>query len=404
MSEYQRYEFMTVDRPLTRAELDAVNHLSSHIEATSTQATIEYNWGDFKHDPIKVLRDYFDGFLYWANWGSPQLAFRFPHGILPSDLLDGYNFGDEVTFTEYEKYDVLALEFGELEAPDTWTNYDLGSLIAIREELMAGDTRALYVVWLASQRCESGDSYRYEEEYDEDDDDDEEEMNRHENNNTKKEDDGEVAIPPVPPAFGSLTAAQQALAELLQVPDELLAAAARHSGKAVASIKDDIDGWIKLLSPEQRDEYLVRLAHNEPGLSYLFIRELRELGQGKTEAKPPTGKQIPYTVLQAEGKELAAQWERERRKQEEAARRKRLQEIHDHQESYWLQAGTAATRKTSSGYDEATKLLVELREAATEFHEVQEFQARFQEWIPEYERSQAFTRRLHEHKFAWNRA
>ncbi len=81
MSEYQRYEFMTIDRPLTRAQLDQVNELSSHIEASSTHALIEYHWGDFKHEPITVLREFFDGFLYWANWGSPELAFRFPHGI-----------------------------------------------------------------------------------------------------------------------------------------------------------------------------------------------------------------------------------------------------------------------------------------------------------------------------------
>lgn len=42
MSEYQRYEFMTCDRPLTSAQLDAVNDLSSHIEASSTHALIEY--------------------------------------------------------------------------------------------------------------------------------------------------------------------------------------------------------------------------------------------------------------------------------------------------------------------------------------------------------------------------
>ncbi len=38
MSEYQRYEFMTIDRPLTRVQFDAVNALSSHIEASSTHA------------------------------------------------------------------------------------------------------------------------------------------------------------------------------------------------------------------------------------------------------------------------------------------------------------------------------------------------------------------------------
>src|ERR1700737_2966450 len=98
MSEYQRYEFMTIDRPLTRAQLDAVNALSSHIEASSTHALIEYHWGDFKHNPIKVLHTFFDGFLYWANWGSPQLAFRFPHSILPVDLIGGYDFDAFVTF------------------------------------------------------------------------------------------------------------------------------------------------------------------------------------------------------------------------------------------------------------------------------------------------------------------
>ncbi len=55
MSEYQRYEFMTVDRPLTQEQLKEVNQLSSHIEASSTHAIIEYHHGDFKHNPIIVL-------------------------------------------------------------------------------------------------------------------------------------------------------------------------------------------------------------------------------------------------------------------------------------------------------------------------------------------------------------
>ena len=121
MSEYQRYEFMTIDRPLTRMQLDAVNALSSHIEASSTHAMIEYHWGNFKHDPIQVLHEFFDGFLYWANWGSPELALRFPHGILPVDLIDGYELEDFVTFTRHPDYDILDIHFGEMEAPDEWT-------------------------------------------------------------------------------------------------------------------------------------------------------------------------------------------------------------------------------------------------------------------------------------------
>src|SRR5436853_2348955 len=187
MSEYQRYEFMTIDRPLTRAQLDDVNTLSSHIEASSTHALIEYHWGNFKHNPITVLHEFFDAFLYWANWGSPKLAFRFPHGILPADLIDGYDLDDFVTFTRYPDYDILDIHFGEMEGPDEWIDYELGSLIAIRDELMDGDLRSLYIVWLAGQRMGEG----YDEEEDE-------------------EEDYEISVPAVPPAFGTLTAAQEA--------------------------------------------------------------------------------------------------------------------------------------------------------------------------------------------------
>src|SRR5947199_8385360 len=271
MSEYQRYEFMTSDRPLTPAQLDAVNNLSSHIEASSTHAFIEYHWGDFKHDPINVLHEFFDGFLYWANWGAPELAFRFPHGILPVDLLDGYDLDDFVTFTQHSDYDILDIQFGEMEGPDEWIEYELGSLISIRDELMEGDLRALYIVWLAGQHMMGG----YDEEEDE-------------------EEDYEISAPPVPAAFGTLTAAQEALAELLQVPQELLVAAARHSGPAVSSTRIDVAEWVKSLPPDRQNDYLVRLARNEPGLNRLPVQELRELSQDRTRAKPPTGEHVTY--------------------------------------------------------------------------------------------------------------
>jgi hypothetical protein len=377
MSEYQRYEFMTIDRPLTRVQLDAVNALSSHIEASSTHALIEYHWGDFKHDPIDVLHKYFDGFLYWANWGSPQLAFRFPHGILPVDLIDGYDLDDFVTFTRYRDFDILDIEFGEMEAPDEWIDYELGSLIAIRDELMEGDLRALYIVWLAGQQMIEG--------YDEEEDDEEE--------------DDEISVPPVPPAFGTLTAAQQALAELLRVPHELLVATARHSKAVVSSTGDDFTAWVKLLPPDRQNDYLVRLAYNEPGLSRLLVRELRELGQDKTRVTPPTGEHVTYSRLLAESKEIRTRLEREKREQEQLARQRHLQDIHDHQEDYWHQVDLAVTRGTGTGYDEAVRVLIELREAAEQSKETREFQERFHTWVRAHLRRPAFVKRLQDRKF-----
>jgi hypothetical protein len=384
MSEYQRYEFMTVDRPLTRTQLDAVNNLSSHIEASSTHALVEYNWGNFKYNPITVLYEFFDGFLYWANWGSPQLAFRFPRGILPVDLLDGYDLDDFVTFTRKPDYDILDIHFGELEGPDEWIEYNLGDLIAIRDELMEGDLRALYIAWLASQQITGGyDEDEDDGDYDEDEDEDE-----------------EISAPPVPPTFGTLTSAQQALAELLQVPEELLVAAARHSTAAVPSTDVDVIAWIKLLPPDRQYDYLVRLAHNEPGLSRLFVRELRELSQDKTATTPPTGERVTYTTLLAESKAIKAQLEREKREQERAAHLRHLQDVHASQEVYWQQIDQALTRSSGAAYDEATQLLIELREAANHFKETQAFQERFRAWVRPHLRRPAFVKRLQANKFA----
>ena len=369
MSEYQRYEFMTIDRPLTRAQLEDVNSLSSHIEASSTHAVIEYHWGDFKHDPIEVLHEFFDGFLYWANWGSPRLALRFPHGILPEDLIESYDFYDFVEFTRHADYDIFDIHFGELEAPDEWTDYELGSLIAIRDELMAGDLRALYVTWLGAGG--------------EDEDRDKE----------------DIIIPPIPPAFGTLTAAQQALAELLQVPQELLVAAAQYSSAAEPSTRDDFAAWVELLPQERRKEYLVKLAHNEPGLSRILVKELRDLGRGKQQITPPSGERISYATLHAESRAIKAKLAREKREQERQAHQRHLQNIHDHQDDYWRQVDQAASRGNASGYDEATQLLTELREAANHFNESQAFQTRFSTWISSHLRRPALLKRLQERQF-----
>lgn len=377
MSEYQRYEFMTNDRPLTQAQLEAVNGLSSHIETSSTHALVEYDWGDFKHDPIAVLHEFFDGFLYWSNWGAPRLAFRFPHGILPADLLTGYDLDDLVTFTRHTDHDILDIHFAELEAPDEWVDYELGSLIAMRDELMEGDPRALYIVWLAAQRMRKGAD-------DVEDEDDEEEY--------------EIDVPRVPPGLGTLTSAQQALADLLQVPRELLIAAAQHSRAPTESPDDDVATWVKMLPLDRSTEYLVRLAHNEPGLARRLVTELLDLRKDRSPVTP-TGERVTYSFLLAESTAIRDQMEREKREQERLARQRHIQDVHDHQNDYWRQVDAAVARGSGPGYDEAVQLLVELRAVADQFNETQAFQERFRSWVEPHLRRPAFVKRLRDRTF-----
>jgi len=319
---------------------------------------------------------------------------RFPHGALPADLIAGYDLDDFVTFTQYADYDILDIHFGEMEAPDEWTEYELASFIAIRDELMEGDLRALYIAWLATQHTlgvyDDDDEKRSEDEEDTDDEESEDD-----------EGDGEIlGALAVPPGLRTLTAAQQALAELLQLPQELLVAAAQHSNAAMPSTADDFVAWVELLPQGRHNDYLVRLAHNEPGLSRRLVKELRELGRDKTRATPPKGEQVTYATLIAESEAIKVKLEQEQREQEQLAHQRHLQAIRDQQDNYWQQVDLAVGRGSGAGYDEAARLLVELREVANHFKETQQFQTRFRTWVRPHLRRPAFIKRLHDHKFA----
>ena len=103
MSEYQYYEFLAVDRPLTEAQRAQLRALSTRAEITATRFTNEYQWGDFKGDPQKMMERYFDAHLYFANWGTRRLMLRVPRTALDTgiaqrtgDLQPGYHAGNAV--------------------------------------------------------------------------------------------------------------------------------------------------------------------------------------------------------------------------------------------------------------------------------------------------------------------
>jgi len=57
MSEYQYYEFLAIDRPLSAEDLAYVRTLSSRVQPTSTQAVFTYSFGDFRGDPLSARSD-----------------------------------------------------------------------------------------------------------------------------------------------------------------------------------------------------------------------------------------------------------------------------------------------------------------------------------------------------------
>jgi hypothetical protein len=82
VSEYQYYEFLAVDRPLSEREMQELRAVSSRAVITPTRFTNHYEWGNFKGDPRAWMERYFDAFLYFANWGTHELMLRLPRRLL----------------------------------------------------------------------------------------------------------------------------------------------------------------------------------------------------------------------------------------------------------------------------------------------------------------------------------
>jgi hypothetical protein len=70
MSEYQYYEFVALDRALTKAEMQDLRSLSSRAEISSTRFANVYNYGNFRGDESELMKRYFDAMVYVANWGT----------------------------------------------------------------------------------------------------------------------------------------------------------------------------------------------------------------------------------------------------------------------------------------------------------------------------------------------
>jgi hypothetical protein len=97
MSEYQYYEFLAVDRPLDERAMRALRAITSRATITPTSLINEYHWGDFKGNPDRLMEQYFDAHLYFANWGTRRLMLRLPLASFPLALAEPYCVDDVVS-------------------------------------------------------------------------------------------------------------------------------------------------------------------------------------------------------------------------------------------------------------------------------------------------------------------
>ena len=165
MSEYQYYEFRAIEHPLTNEQRREINSLSSRAEVSSHQATFVYHYADFQGDEEELIETYFDAMLYVANWGSRRLMFRMPSSLIDINRIDAFSISNEIGcwLSKDKKFVILDLSFNE-EEPDDWIEGEgmLNELIDLREELIQGDFRILYLAWLkAMERALEEDEHLF---------------------------------------------------------------------------------------------------------------------------------------------------------------------------------------------------------------------------------------------------
>lgn len=349
MSEYQYYEFQAIDRCLTEEDMSELRAFSSRADITLYSFTNEYSWGSFKGNEDLWMEKYFDGFLYYANWGTHILKLRLPAALLDLKVIQPYC--DDDRFSVRQSDDNLILDFlSEDEYGGEWEgDLRLSSFLSLRTDLIRGDLRCLYLGWLCGLQ---NDAY------------DEEELE-----------------PPIPPGLQCLNPTLIQLAEFLRIDFDLINAAAQMSPSLedMTPNSQDIQKWLHTLSQNEKDgmlrEILESSLKGDQTIALQQICRFSRTWQSIQESKKEKPKKrtvgellresenIQQTRIQLEAKKAAAELA-ERQRFQRIAREKRLNEIMGREEKIWNQIEVLASEKKAKSYDQAIGLLIDLRDLA----------------------------------------
>jgi len=366
MSEYQYYEFLAIDCPLDAKQMAALRALSTRAEITATRFTNVYSWGDF------------DAHVYVANWGTQILMLRLPNTLLSKETLAPY-CRDEGLHS-WTKGEHLIIEWRrEGESSDDWVEGEgwMARLTPIREELERGDYRALYLGWLYAV------SFADPDEVPED-----------------------MSEPPVPAGLGTLTAAQRALVEFLDLDADFLAAAAQASPPVSDSTdsRQEMSQWVATIPADETRQSLLLLlqgkakqAEREMRQKYTLARRVQvSLTTAAAEQKRRTLAELRTLAERAR----AARLERKRQQKQRELEKQRQQRerylatLAEDFERHWQELENFVVQQIASAYDRARDLLVDLSEAYTLKQNRDEFLRKLAQFRAKHSRRSALIRRL----------
>ena len=375
MSEYQYYEFAAIDRPLTRIEMAELRAASTRAVITPGGFSNHYEWGDLKADPAEWMHRYFDAFVYSANWCSCHVSLRLPKAVFRKTELDAFVHSAALSVESSDSHWIVSLILEESEDYERFAEDDgsgwMRRLTPLREELMRGDLRPLYLGWLAA-----GDALH-----------------------------DDVLEPEVPCGLADLSPSQQALVEFLEIDPDLLEAASMGSAMATSPHDEtlQISTWLDTWQTAEMQAVLKTIALDR---GQEAERQVKSHYAAWLKAQRPASSDVPRRRV-AELRELAQSAGERRRAREAEAHAKReaehrqkreaeLRHVMDTPDKYWQAASAQASRGSASGYEKTVSLLKMLAEGYALVAGPDAFERQLRRFLVPHAKRAALLRRLAE--------
>lgn len=349
MSEFQFVEFRAIDRPLSDHQLEFMGRQSSRAEFSRWEFKVEYHYSSFRGNVDEMLRNGYDVFLTYCNDGYREIRMRLPDGFpFPKSVWSKYIGVEGLKWTADKtgRAGILTLApYLEEAYNEVWESDDyLNATTKLREMLIGGDLRALYVLWLCNAILSS----------------DEEEA---------------LMEPPVPHGLGDLPDEAAALLVFFEADPLLVDAAAIDipTFDAQGAQYDSIKTWMARIADSRRNEIIQRLLSEDPiAVKAELLSEIRASQPAATwPVEPPARNAVQLlktceVLRQRENemlkKKAAAKAKREAENAEKL-RQARMVEMRSDSEPWLKKASKLVEERGTDKYREAASILADLRDA-----------------------------------------
>jgi hypothetical protein len=323
-----------------------------------------YNYGDFRKEPEDAVEKYFDAMIYFANWGTRRLLLRLPAEAVDAKALKPYLLDDDWG-EDYIRLDrrgdcyLLDIYYyneeggGWVETDD----FDIDELVPLRDDILDGDYRALYLAW-ATFTQHAGQDFDF-------------------------------PAPPVPPNLQKMTPALKAFAAFLEIDEDLLAAA-QSASPGRAALQADYAQLLRQLPENERLEWLSRLLAGELRLDFKLRKHLEKLVPAALGPELPA---LTPAGLQALVSEKAKAREAKAAAEARAAFEQKMQGLAGREEALWKSVSDNLLHSNAKAYDYATEILKDLRDLAEYQNRQDGFRARMENLGQEYGRRPALVNR-----------